>query len=159
MKRINVFIFCLMILSVPGIAQNPNMERLNAYKIAFITRRLNLTSQEAEKFWPAYNEFQDKKFQIQQERFEINRNINQNSNSMSDKELTDLGDKWVNLDVEESDLLKDFNNRLKTILPPLKIVRLYQAEGQYKQQLLNELQSRRPGTKRQEPPLNRPGRN
>ena len=36
-------------------AQTANRERLDAYKIAFFTKRLNLSSQEAEKFWPVYN--------------------------------------------------------------------------------------------------------
>jgi hypothetical protein len=155
MKRATFVLICLMILSsIPATAQNPNLERLNAYKIAFITRKLNLTSQEAERFWPAYNDFQDKKLRIQQDRVQINRTINISSSTMSDKELTDLGDKWVNLDLEEANLLKDFHSRLKTILPPVKIVRLYQAEGQYRQQLLKELQNRKPGN-RKEPPPNR----
>ncbi len=159
MKRVIVFIVSAMILSsAAGLAQNPNLERLNAYKIAFITRKLNLTSAEAEKFWPAYNEFQDRKLKIQQERQEINRTVNQNSSTMSDKELTDLGDKWVSLDIEEASLLKDFHGKLKTILPPGKIVKLYQAEGQYRQQLLNELQNRRQNG-RQPLPLNRQPQN
>lgn len=156
MKRINIYmILFFLAASVPGGAQNPNMERLNAYKIAFITRKLDLTTQEAEKFWPAYNEFQDKRFLIQQNRQQINRSINQSSNALSDKELTELGDKWVNLDIDESALLKDFHNKLKSILPPLKIIRLYQAEAQYRQQLLNELQDRRQNNNRQGPPQNR----
>ena len=36
-------------------------ERVQALKVAFITKALNLTSAEAEKFWPIYNEFQDKR--------------------------------------------------------------------------------------------------
>ena len=159
MKRAAVLISLAILAILPGMAQNPNLERLNAYKIAFITRKLDLTSQEAEKFWPAYNEFQDKKFKIQQERVQINRSINMTGNTMSDKELTSLGDKWVDLDSQESSLLRDFHNKLKSVLPPVKILRLYQAEGQYKQQLLNELQQRRQGNNRQGTPLNRPLRN
>jgi len=40
------------------------MEKLNAYKIAFFTKKMDLSSQEAEKFWPLYNEFQDKRSRI-----------------------------------------------------------------------------------------------
>ena len=31
--------------------------RLEAYKIAYITKRLNLTPEEAQKFWPIYNKY------------------------------------------------------------------------------------------------------
>ena len=83
--------------------------------------------------------------------------MNVNGSTMSEKELIDLGDKWVDLEVQEARLSQEFHIKVKTILPPMKIVRLYQAENQYKLQLLNELQDRR--QVRQEPPLNRPQRN
>jgi len=32
--------------------------RLQAYKIAFLTRKLNLSPEEAQKFWPIYNNYE-----------------------------------------------------------------------------------------------------
>jgi hypothetical protein len=130
--------FCVMNIS----AQNANRQRLDAYKIAFFTKRLNLTSQEAEKFWPVYNEFQDNKTKIQLERHELNRNFNQNELNMSEREMTEAGDKFVDLEVREAALAQEFHTRIKTILSPVKILRLYQAENQFRQQLLNELRDR-----------------
>jgi hypothetical protein len=123
-------------------AQNPNLERLNAYKIGFITKRLNLTSQEAEKFWPVYNENQEKKNKIQRERMEINRNFNQNELNMSDKEMSEAADKIVNLEMREAELAQEFHGKIKTVLSPVKVLRLYQAENQYRMQLLKELQEK-----------------
>lgn len=130
--------FCVMNIS----AQNANRQRLDAYKIAFFTKRLNLTSQEAEKFWPVYNEFQDNKTKIQLERHELNRNFNQNELNMSEREMTEAGDKFVGLESREAALAQEFHTRIKTILSPVKILRLYQAENQFRQQLLNELRDR-----------------
>jgi hypothetical protein len=130
--------FCVMNIS----AQNANRQRLDAYKIAFFTKRLNLTSQEAEKFWPVYNEFQDNKTKIQLERHELNRNFNQNELNMSEREMTEAGDKFVGLEIREAALAQEFHTRIKTILSPVKILRLYQAENQFRQQLLNELRDR-----------------
>jgi hypothetical protein len=62
---------------------------------------------------------------------------------MSDEELSTLGDKFINLEVLESELSVEFHQQLKGILPPVKVLRLYQAENQYRQQLLNELQDRK----------------
>jgi len=144
MKKKAFCIAVLIILSASLImAQNPNMERLNAYKIAFFTKRLNLTSQEAERFWPVYNEFQEKKFRIQQERIKLNRDFNLNISAMSEKEMTEAIDHYIALETREADLSQDFHKKFKEILPPLKVIRLYQAENQYKIQLLNELQDRR----------------
>jgi hypothetical protein len=48
-------------LTLPGTAQSrpqrPGGPGLQALKIAFITKRLNLTPQEAERFWPIYNQY------------------------------------------------------------------------------------------------------
>jgi hypothetical protein len=144
MKRGAAFLVILITISIPGVqGQNPNMEKLNAYKIAFFTKKMNLSSQEAEKFWPLYNELQDKKFRIQQEKVLLNRNFNQNGAVMTDKELTEAGDKYIALEVQETSLSQEFHNKFKGILPPAKIIRLYQAENQYKLQLLNELKDRK----------------
>jgi hypothetical protein len=125
----------------PSIGPNagPNLEKLNSYKIAFFTRRLNLTSQEAEKFWPVYNEFQDKRNAILMERQRLNRNINQNELNMSDKEIIEAGDKHVSLQMQEATLAQEYHKKFREILTPQKILRLYQAENQYKLFLLNEI--------------------
>jgi hypothetical protein len=126
-------------------AQNQaNLEKLNAYKIAFFTRRINLTSSEAEKFWPVYNEYQNKKTLIQQEKNGLMRNFNQNGTTMTDSQLTDLGDKIVAGYIQESSLEVELYKKLKEVLPPAKVIRVYQAENQYKAQLLLELQNAKP---------------
>ena len=121
-------------------AQNPNLEKLNSFKIGFFTKKLNLTSEEAEKFWPVYNECQRQKNMIQLDKISIIRNFNQNENSFSNNQLADMGDKLVGDIVQESTLAVTFHNKLKEVLSPAKVIRFYQAENQYKIQLLNELQ-------------------
>lgn len=146
-KKSFVFSVLIAFCTVNITAQNVNRERLNAYKIAFFTKRLNLTPQEAEKFWPVYNEFQDNKIKIQQERQEISRNFNQNELNMSEKEMIDAGDRLITLEVREASIAQEFHNKVRTILSPVKVLRLYQAENQYRLQLLKELQQRRQGVK------------
>ena len=47
-------IFCW--LALPAQSQDgPKRPMLEAYKTAFITQRLNLSPEEAQKFWPIYN--------------------------------------------------------------------------------------------------------
>jgi hypothetical protein len=54
MKRILLFI-CFALSFMLGVAQNG--ERLEALKIAYITKRLDLSPEEAQKFWPIYNQY------------------------------------------------------------------------------------------------------
>ena len=144
MKNCCIIIVLALSTTIGVNAQNANQERLNAYKIAFFTQRLSLTSKDAEKFWPLYNEYQEKKNIIQQERALLTRKFNLNGDTMTDDELSKQGDRYVELEVEEAALSKEFHNKVKSILPPRKILRLYQAENQYKLQLLKELQDRQP---------------
>jgi hypothetical protein len=134
-------------------AQNPNLEKLNNYKIGFFTRKLNLTSEEAEKFWPVYNDYQSQRNLIQMEKLKLNRNFNQNQSSLSERQLEEMGDKYVDCLVKESNLAVTFHKKLKEVLPPVKVILYYQAENQYKVQLLNELQNAKQQQKV------RPGRN
>ena len=61
MKR-NLLIVIILLLPLTVIsAQNANRERLEAYRIGFFTKKLSLTSGEAEKFWPIYNYYHKQK--------------------------------------------------------------------------------------------------
>lgn len=143
MKR-NLLVF-IVIIAFPAfrtLAQEPDNERLNAFKIGFFTKRLDLSTGEAEKFWPVYNEYQNLKIQIQAEKIKLVRYFNQNENSLSDNQISEIGDKLASTIVKESELAVNFHKKLKEVLPPKKVIRFYQAENQYKVQLLNELQNR-----------------
>jgi hypothetical protein len=54
MKRFLLFAFLFM-AGFTIRAQNGN--RLEALKIAYITNKLNLSPEEAQKFWPVYNQY------------------------------------------------------------------------------------------------------
>jgi hypothetical protein len=144
MKRSSVLLLIILMASFCRVsAQNPNLEKLNAYKIAFFTKKLDLTSQEAERFWPVYNDFQNQKNQLQIEKVSLMRLFNQGESTMSDNQVTELGNKYCAVLVQESALAVTFHKKLQEILPPRKVIRVYQAENQYRIQLLNELQDRR----------------
>lgn len=147
MKR-NIFILIIVLLPLTALnAQNPNREKLEAYRIGFFTKKLNFSSVEAEKFWPAYNDYQKEKNGLQQERRELIRNFNQNGSMLSDKELTEIGDKLIGTFSEEASIAESFHKKLKEVLPPAKVILYYQAENQWKAQLLNQLQENRPAQK------------
>ena len=142
MKKIVVILFIMLMFPfLRSSAQNPNLEKLNNYKIGFFTKKLNLTSEEAEKFWPVYNDYQSQRNSIQIDKLKLNRNFNQNESSLSNSQLEEIGDKYVDCLVRESTLAVSFHKKLKEVLPPAKVIMYYQAENQYKIQLLNELQT------------------
>jgi hypothetical protein len=144
MKKVLYMIIAALLMPLISVkAQNPNLEKFSTYKIGFFTKKMNLTSQEAEKFWPVYNEYQKQKNLIQRDKIIIIKDFNQNESSLSESQLTEMGDKLVKDLSDESALAVAFHQKVKEILPPAKVIRYYQAENQYKIQLLKELQENR----------------
>ena len=47
-----------------GKNQHPKKEEIQAQKVAFISNELDLSKEEAEKFWPIYNEYDAKMREI-----------------------------------------------------------------------------------------------
>ena len=70
----------------------------------------------------------------------------QNEANMSEAELASTADRLAKTFSDEAEMVVSFNESLKAVLSPGKIIRLYQVENQYKQQLLRELNQRRQGT-------------
>ena len=130
-------------LTIPLIrlnAQNPNLEKFSTYKIGFFTKKMNLTSQEAERFWPVYNDYQKQKNLIQREKIMIMRDFNQNESILDDRQLTEMAEKLIKGMSDENSLAVGFHKKIRELLPPSKVLKYYQAENQYKIQLLRELQ-------------------
>lgn len=143
MKKGTIILVGLLLLPQIVAAQNPNQEKLESYRIAFFTQRLKLTPSEAEKFWPLYNGLQEGRVKIQAERVKLNQRLNQGAEGLSERELTAMGDKLIELEVMETELAVKFHAEIKGVLPPVKVLRFYHAENQYKIMLLNQLQERR----------------
>jgi len=144
MKKIPLILILALLTIMVGKAQNTTREKLEAYRVGFFTKKMNLTSEEAEKFWPAFNDYQKKKNELQRERIVLVRNFNQNESALSDKELTEIGDNLIKTFSRENELAQAFHKRLRELLSPDKVIRYYQADNQWKAQLLNELQENRP---------------
>ncbi|MEB8347550.1 hypothetical protein OO010_15985, partial [Flavobacteriaceae bacterium KMM 6898] len=55
-KNIATLVLLLLITVVSFAQDRPDREKIKALKVAFITERLDLSSKEAQLFWPIYNE-------------------------------------------------------------------------------------------------------
>ena len=55
MKNIILLLLLVSSFQISLAQQGQHRERIKALKTAHITNELNLTSDEAEKFWPVYN--------------------------------------------------------------------------------------------------------
>lgn len=119
-------------------------EKIEAQKIAYITNKLELTSVEAQQFWPVYNEFSDKNDELLKA-FRKN-NIEDrdvNIETITDKEALEMADDQIIQAQKILDLRKKYHAEFKRVLPAKKLLKLYQAERDFKKFLLKEIKDRR----------------
>ncbi|MGM0497580.1 MAG: hypothetical protein ACQESJ_06655 [Bacteroidota bacterium] len=132
--------FSLISCSIYAQQEGMNVrEQIEKEKIAFFTEKIGLTIEEAKEFWPIYNEYWDKKNQLIQDRKESMNYYLKHSDSMSRKELDDIADRYVNYRYEKGQLLKEYHQKFKEILPIEKVMRIYMADYDFKSYLLNKL--------------------
>ncbi len=114
-------------------------ERIKTYKIAYITEKLNLTTDEAEKFWPVYNE-NEKVMQNKNKEFRKSHNINPEVvEDMTDSEAQQFISDQLTHDQEMLDLKKKFISNLEGVLPQKKIFILMEAEKQFRVDLMKRV--------------------
>lgn len=143
MKTIKIFTILFLTLSINTFAQakfQDKKEQIKALKVAFITDELNLTSDEASKFWPIYNAFDDKQSELKYDKMRSykNRLENDEAKKMTDKEASALLAQMESTDDELYQLRKKYNANLKGVLSPVKIIQLKSAEEKFNRKLLKQ---------------------
>ena len=148
MKIKQILPILLLLSSFSFYAQSENMkekkEKIKALKVAFLTTELDLTAKEAEKFWPVYNSFDDRQFDIRHTKMKAYK-IRMNElalDKMSEKEASILLTQMQNTDEELYLLRKDFTQSLNKVLPAIKIVKLRVSEEDFNRKLLHQYRDR-----------------
>lgn len=150
MKNILNYTLLLFLFTSVGFAQGKQekRDRIKALKIAFISEELALTTDEAEKFWPIYNAFEDKQFELQHEKMKSYMNrIETDMGKISEKEASQLLVQMENTEDELYQLRKKYNQNLKLVLSAQKIVKLHKVEVQFRKDLLKQFRGSKPGPK------------
>lgn len=138
------FLFTVLMVSAFGTSAQaqPDPEkreaRLAAFRAEVFTRVLDLTPDEAQSFWPVYNEFSDKREQVQQE-LRPAKQLDQ----MSDAEVEEQIKRHFEMKQREIDLERDAYQKLRKALPLRKIAKLPMAEREFRESLVRKLQELR----------------
>ena len=143
-----LFPYLFLLLSVITYGQNERLkekrDQIKAMKVAFLTTELNLTSIEAEKFWPVYNAYDDKQFELRHQKMKTYaRKLNDGSlDNMSDREALAFLNQIESTDEEQYVIRKKFNSALRNILPPTKILQLRKSEVDFDRKLLKQYRNK-----------------
>lgn len=144
MKKI-ITLLALVAVTTLGLAQGRHGERIKAFKTGYLTQELDLSQGEAEKFWPLYNEFDKKMFELRVERRSQEREkINKmgGPEALSDKEAREFLEKLFENEEEILRAKKGLYKSLESVLPPGKLLKLYKAENDFNKRMLSEYKRR-----------------
>ena len=132
------FIACMFLITSIGMAQKDKIqEKVKVRRIAFITEKLQLTPEEAQLFWPLFNDFQKKRRTIQKTyRGKFNFSL------MSDAEVASQLDRQLEKEEQLLILKKAFIGDLRNVLPVRKVAMLSETEKKFKEWMLSQVKKR-----------------
>jgi len=133
MKKITFIAIALF--SISFFAQGKEgKEKVRAYKIAYLTEKLDLSSEEAEKFWPIYNEYsKNRRENYKAKKKKIKAKIDEKGGpeNLSNKEAEIiLAEITVLRDNQHQNKLK-FRDKLKSILSAKKVLQFELAQAEF----------------------------
>ena len=116
------------------------LSQLDNARIAFLTTRLTLTQDQAQRFWPMYNEFVAK-------RRELNRAVRQvrlaaTNSGLTDAQLRDTFNQEFSIRQQQLSLDKDYFEQAQKVLSLRQLAQLYQAERDFTKEVLQRATSR-----------------
>ena len=121
--------------------QEKSEEKLKEEKVAFFNQKLDLTTQESEDFWPVYNEYWKRKNQIYDDKRTAMKYCSKNIDEMTNEEIIKYADMYINFQKQESELLIEFNEKFKKVLPPKKVFVFYKTDYEFKTYLLQQIKN------------------
>jgi hypothetical protein len=140
-KFLFTIIISILAISTYAQPQRKPFERVHAAKVAYLTDRLQLSREQAERFWPVYNDFERERRTLRKKYFNTSNNNNNSNTTEEDIARQSIED---NLDYqqEELDLKRRYKDEFLKIISAQQITSLYKAEREFRQLLMHRLGDR-----------------
>ena len=125
-------------------------EQIQTERIAYFTEKIGLTSEEAQAFWPIYNEMDNRRTAMFEEKAAIIQVFMNSANSLNDKQINERLNRLATITQQEGALHGEYDAKFRKVLPAQKVMNLYVAEMGFRNYLLQTMRNRRDGGNRTE---------
>ena len=115
-------------------------EKLESARVAFITNRLDLKPEQAEKFWPMFNKYNDERSQMMEQLSSLNRN---SMSETSDAKAKEIIQQRFALQQKMLEREKQFMDDVQKIITPVQAVKLSGVNREFTRQVYRMNQGRR----------------
>ena len=114
-------------------------------RIAYFSEKIGLTPEEAQLFWPIYNEMDKNRNALFEERAAIIQKFMTEGASMTDRQIDDNLKRLVAIQQQEMALPAEYDARFRKVMPARKVMNMHVAEMGFRNYLLQRMQLRREG--------------
>jgi len=139
----NILLLLFTFAATQTFAQRGSQEhrqKLESRRIAFLSDKLNFTPQEAQIFWPVYNEYTDALHKIRQ----THRKTFENDFE-SEEQASSILEKTIKFEEDQLDLKKIYIVKIKKLIGAQKTLVLFRNERKFKEDVLKSMKERRRG--------------
>ena len=116
-------------------------EQIQVERIAYFTEAIGLTPEEAQLFWPVYNEMDNKRTALFDERASIIHKFMNESDKLSDKQIEEHLNRLVAIQQKEMALPAEYDAKFRKVLSARKVMNLYVAEMGFRNYLLQKMRN------------------
>jgi len=109
-------------------------DQIEARRIAHLTKALNLTSEEAQEFWPVFNSFREDQKNLR------NKMQTDNLSGMNDEQKLDM---LISIEQQQLELKKDYARKFKQIIGSGRTIKLFQEGRSFNEKMIKGLRDRR----------------
>lgn len=154
MKRYSLAIIITLALSLTGISTSANQrcqedwkQKMQAEKIAFLTMETGMTPEEAQVFWPVYNQVNKDRDEAMKTAFNAYRELETAIEAgKSGKEIERLLEKYTDAQKAQRALDNKVTEQYKKVLPVEKVAKVLISEEKFRRQHIRRLHGK-PGPK------------
>jgi len=110
--------------------------QLENAKIAFITNRVSLTQEQAQKFWPLYNEFSARRREFNRSSRLLRRDVTE---GMTDQQIRDNFTQAFAMRQQELNLEKEYFEKFQKVISLRQVAQLFQAERDFTKEVIQRV--------------------
>ncbi|UOQ96862.1 hypothetical protein MUN81_16635 [Hymenobacter sp. 5317J-9] len=119
-----------------GGRKGQRLGQLENAKIAFITNRVSLTQEQAQKFWPLYNEFSAKRRELNRSGRLLRRDV---TDGMTDQQIRDNFNQAFTMRQQELNLEKEYFDKFQKVISLRQVAQLFQAERDFTKEVIKRV--------------------
>lgn len=127
------------LIAQPPPQDEPGNEKIEALKIGYITKRLDLTAAESQKFWPVYNQYEAEKKEIRKSTIGTIKELKEDGDFTNSEAEAAIA-KHLEFKSRDLELTKKYVAEFRKILPATKVAKLVTAEEHFKKMLMKQAQ-------------------